>query len=212
MADSAHSSEHHHDGDQPHQHGHDNHDWSSPEYVAKWTKGQDPKEVNRVAAFGVLGDTIPFDKTQPIRIMDLGAGYGALTKFLLENFPNATAICQDGSEEMAKLGKERMKHLSGRFEYVFCDFSRHGWNKLIPGTFEAVVSSIAIHNVRSPNIILGIYEDSFALVKPGGCFLNFDRPRPPWEDQMQWLRAAGFDNVQIFWQGENRAVFGGFKK
>jgi SAM-dependent methyltransferase len=211
MADSSHH-DHRHQGAQPHQHGHDSHDWSSPEYVAKWTKGQDPKEPNRVEAFGVLADTIPFDKTQPIRILDLGAGYGALTKFLLEHFPKATAICQDSSEEMAKLSNERMKHLAGRFEYVFCDFSRHGWSKAIPGTFEAVVSSIAIHNVRSPNIIRGIYEDAYKLVKPGGCFLNFDRPRPPWEDQMQWLRGAGFQDVKIFWQGENRAVFGGFRK
>jgi hypothetical protein len=28
---------------------------------------------------------------------------------------------------------------------------------------------------------------------------------------MKWLRGTGFKNVQIFWQGENRAVFGGFK-
>jgi hypothetical protein len=41
--------------------------------------------------------------------------------------------------------------------------------------------------------------------------LNFDRPRPPWDDQLEWLRGAGFDVVKIFWQGENRAVFGGFK-
>jgi hypothetical protein len=79
---------------------------------------------------------------------------------------------------MAKLGQERMEHLAGRYEYVFCDFSRHGWSDYLTGPFEAVVSSIAIHNVQSPNIIRGIYEDAFGLVKPGGCFLNFDRPRP----------------------------------
>jgi ubiquinone/menaquinone biosynthesis C-methylase UbiE len=179
--------------------------------VAKWAKGQDPKERDRAQAFHVLADTIPYGKNLSIRILDLGAGYGALTKFLLEHFPNATAVCQDGSDEMAKLGRERMKNLAGRFEYVLCDFSKHGWSKLVPGLFEAVVSSIAIHNVNSPNIVRGIYEDAYPLVKPGGCFLNFDRPKPPWEEQMKWLRGAGFKNVQIFRQEENRAVFGGFK-
>ena len=81
----------------------------------------------------MLADTIPYEKQQPITILDLGAGYGALTKFLLERFPQATAICQDGSEEMAKLGRERMKEFAGRFEYVVADFSRHGWSKLMPG-------------------------------------------------------------------------------
>jgi tRNA (cmo5U34)-methyltransferase len=193
------------------EHEHHPHHWESAEYVAGWAKGQDPKEVNRAAAFQLLADAIPYDKNLPIRILDLGAGYGALTKFLLESFPNATAVCQDGSEEMAKLGRERMARLIGRFEYVLCDFSKPGWSKRISGGFEAVVSSIAIHNVISPDLIRSIYEEAYALVKPGGCILNFDRPRPPWQEQMKWLRNAGFKGVQIFWQEETRAVFGGFK-
>jgi ubiquinone/menaquinone biosynthesis C-methylase UbiE len=207
MANTNHEHEHGSDG----KHEHHPHHWESAEYVAGWAKGQDPKEINRTEAFQALADTIPYEKNLPIKILDLGAGYGALTKFLLERFPQATAVCQDGSEEMAKLGRERMKNFAGRFEYALCDFSKHGWSKLLAAPFEAVVSSIAIHNVRSPNIIRGIYEDAYALVKPGGCFLNFDRPRPPWEEQMMWLRGVGFKNVQIFRQEENRAVFGGFK-
>jgi tRNA (cmo5U34)-methyltransferase len=144
--------------------------------------------------------------------LDLGAGYGGLTKFLLESFPNATAVCQDGSKEMAKLGCERMNNLAGRFEYVLCDFAEPGWSQNLKGPFDAVVSSIAIHNVGEPKIIQRIYEDVFPLVKTGGCFLNFDRHRPPIADQMQWLHDAGFADVQCFWQDENRAVFGGFKR
>jgi ubiquinone/menaquinone biosynthesis C-methylase UbiE len=201
-----------HDGEHGHQHGRDSHDWGSPKYVSKWATGQDQKEARRQEAFEVMANTIPYDKSQPIKILDLGAGYGALTQFLLERFSNAAAVCQDGSQEMAKLGGERMKHLAGRFEYAFCDFSQKGWSKLLRGPFEAVVSSIAIHNVRSPDIIRSVYEEAFELVKAGGCFLNFDRPRPPWADQLQWLSGAGFPEVRIFWQTEDRAVFGGFKK
>ena len=107
MADSHSSGHHHHDGNE--EHAHDHHDWASPEYVSKWAQGQDLKELQRQEAFAVLADTIPYDKTLPIKILDLGAGYGGLSRFLLERFPNATAICQDGSEEMAKLGHERME-------------------------------------------------------------------------------------------------------
>jgi SAM-dependent methyltransferase len=203
MASTSHSSQ---------QHRHDHHDWASPDYVAKWAEGQDPKEKNRQEPFRVMAKTIPYDKKLPIRILDVGAGYGALTQFLLGHFSNASAVCQDGSEEMAKLGKERMKQLNGRFDYVLCDFSQPGWSRKLTGPFEAVVSSIAIHNVRSPEIIERIYRDIFPLVKSGGCFINFDRERPPLEDQMKWLREAGFQDVKRFWTGENRALFGGFKK
>ena len=154
--------------------------------------------ASRRHAFNRLADMIPYEKQQGFKILDLGAGYGALTKFLLERFPRASAICHDGSEEMAKLGRERMQDLTGRFAYVIADFSKHGWSKLMPGPFEAVVSSIAIHNVGNPNIIRGIYEDAYTLVRPGGCFLNFDRHEPPVTDQMNWLCGAGFKDVQCF--------------
>ena len=204
MSKSSHSSGHHH-------HDHHPHDWDSSKYVSRWAEGQDKKENDRQEPFQVLAETIPYDKKLPIRILDVGAGYGALTQFLLNYFPKATAICQDGSKEMAKLGQERMKQLKGRFDYVLCDFSKSGWTETLTGPFEAVVSSIAIHNV-SPKIIERIYSDIFPLVKSGGCFINFDRERPPLEEQFQWLKEAGFQNVERFWRRGDRSLFGGFKK
>ena len=62
---------------------------------------------------------------------------------------------------MAKLGRKRMKDLKGRVKYVLCDFSKPGWSRKIKGPFDAVVSSIAIHNVRSPDIIRAIYSETF---------------------------------------------------
>ena len=202
MSKSSHSSEH----------SHDHHDWHSTKYVSDWAEGQDQKEKVRQEPFRVMAETIPYDKNLAIKILDVGAGYGALTQFLLSHFPKATAICQDGSKEMAKLGEGRMKHLKGRFDYVLCNFSKPGWSRKLTGPFEAVVSSIAIHNVRSPKIMERIYKDIFPLVRSGGCFINFDRERPPLEDQMKWLRQAGFRDVQRFWTGETRALFGGFRK
>jgi 2-polyprenyl-3-methyl-5-hydroxy-6-metoxy-1,4-benzoquinol methylase len=203
MSNTSHSSPHH---------DHDHHDWDSPDYVSRWAKDQDPKEKHRQEPFRLLAETIPYDKEAAIKILDLGAGYGALTRFLLNHFTKATATCQDGSEEMIKLGRKQMNPLKGRFNYVLSDFSKHGWSQMISGPFEAVVSSIAIHNVRNPNIIRGIYEKTFSLVKPGGCFLNFDRLHPPLEEQMEWLKQAGFMDVKSFWKDESRALFGGFKK
>lgn len=190
----------------------DNHDWDSAHYVEGWAQGQDRKEDLRQEPFAVLADTIPQPKNAAIKILDVGAGYGALTQFLLGHFPNASAVCQDGSGEMAKLGGERMKQLAGRFEYAIGDFSQPGWTKEIPGECDAIVSSIAIHNVRDPQIMRRIYGELFPMLKPGGCFLNFDRPRPPWEDQLKWLSEVGFHGAQIFWRAENRAVYGGFRK
>jgi ubiquinone/menaquinone biosynthesis C-methylase UbiE len=189
----------------------DHHDWSSQEYVNRWAERQDEREVDREEIFRLVARTLSEDPRAALTILDLGAGYGALAQFLLEHFPKAKAVCQDGSAEMAKLGRKRMDHLKGRFDYILCDFSKPGWSRKVKGPFDAVVSAIAIHNVRSPEIIQSIYGETFSLVKTGGCFLNFDRMTPSQEGQLTWLKQAGFSNVRCFWDGGRRALVGGYK-
>jgi hypothetical protein len=43
-------------------------------------------------------------------------------------------------------------------------------------------------------------------------FLQYELLLMPLEDQLKWLRQAGFTGVNCFWQGERLAIFGGFKK
>lgn len=190
----------------------DHHDWSSRKYVGQWAERQDEREGDREEVFRLMAKILPYDKQASFDILDLGAGYGALAQFLLHHFINAKAVCQDGSTEMAKLGRARMKPLKQRFRYVLCDFSKPGWSRKIKGSFDAVVSSIAIHNVRSPEIIRSIYAETFSLVKAGGCFLNFDRMTPSRDEQLKWLKESGFADVQCFWDGGRRAVVGGHRK
>ena len=177
------------------------HDWSSRKYVSEWAESQDEREVEREKIFLSMAKILSSDRQARIHILDLGAGYGALAQFLLSYFSRATVVCQDGSAEMAKLGCRRMKPFKGRFNYVLCDFSKPGWTRKIKGPFDAIVSSIAIHNVRSPEIIRSIYEETYSLVTSGGCFLNFDRMTPSRETQLSWLKTAGFTRVKCFWDG-----------
>ena len=187
------------------------HDWSSKEYVRDWATRQDRYEDERRPQFQMIADAMPFTRDAAIQILDVGAGYGALTQFLLALFPNATALCQDGSEEMARLGRRRMATWQGRVDFVIADFSKPGWSRAIDGSFDTVVSTIAIHNVRVPGIIEAIYKEVFDLVKPGGCFLNLDLVFVPLEKHLGWLRAAGFGEVKSNWHDGREALFGGRK-
>jgi tRNA (cmo5U34)-methyltransferase len=161
--------------------------------------------------FRLIAKTISQENDAAIRILDVGSGYGALAQFLLTQFPNATAVCHDGSDEMAALGRQRMAALGKRVKYALSDLSKPGWSKVIDGPFDAVVSSIAIHNVRSHDIIRSIYREASSLVRPGGCFLNFDRMIPSLEEQLKWFREAGLENVGCLWESGKRALVGGFK-
>ena len=175
-------------------------------------RGRDTKEAERQEAFEVIAQTLPYSREAKFNFLDIGAGYGALSQFLLDRYPNATAVCHDGSAAMLKLGRQRMAKLRRRVKFVQCDLSKPGWSKKISGLFDAVVSSIAIHNVREHDIIRSIYAETFDLVKVGGCFLNLDRMTPSTAEQLKWLRAVGFANVQRFWDGGKRAIVGGFRR
>jgi len=190
----------------------DHHDWDSREYVQEWAERQDSSEPHREQAFGVIAATIPFEKDARIKLLDIGSGYGALTLYLLSQFRNGQAVCHDGSAEMLALGRERLAEFSGRVKFIESDLSQPGWSKKLEGSFDAVVSSIAIHNVREHETIRSIYAESFDLINPGGCFLNLDRMRPSVEEQLQWLRDAGFVEVKSLWDVGKRAIVGGFKK
>ena len=187
------------------------HDWESTDYVSRWAERQAGREPDRQEAFAALAAALPYERDAAIKILDVGAGYGGLTMYLLARFRNASAVCQDGSRVMAELGGERMKDFAGRFSYVIADFSKPNWSRKITGPFDAAVSSIAIHNVRDTKAIQRIYSDIFELIKRGGCFLNFDRMRPSLDDQLEYLGQAGFERVKCFWKADKRAVIGGFK-
>ena len=189
----------------------DHHDWASRDYVLEWAESQDASKPHREPAFGVIAATMPFKKDARIKILDIGSGYGALTFYLLSQFGNGQAICHDGSAEMLELGRQRLAKFKGRVKFIQSDLSKPGWGKKLKGPFDAVVSSIAIHNVREHATIRSIYAESFDLLKPGGCFLNLDRMRPSVNEQLDWLREAGYQQVQQFWDGGKRAIVGGFR-
>ena len=144
------------------------------------------------------------------------------------------------------------------------DLSDPSWVQAVGGPFDGVVSAIAIHNLRDPDVIARIYADIFTVVKPGGANLELvlpgdmarsantkaglvveqwrrfeqtgnrpsleelaaeqterrfarpagqraRRPRPGLLDQLGWLRAAGFDEVECFWRDGTNALIGGYR-
>lgn len=187
------------------------HDWNSPEYVEDWAQRQRRNETLRTRQFALMAELVPFDGEAAFRFMDVGCGYGALSKYLLETFPGATAVCHDGSAAMADLGGRRMKDLEGRFEYVVSDFSKKDWSLVAEGDFDLVVSCNAIHNVRVGDVIRDIYEEIFGRLRSGGRFFNLDRGSATMEDQVAWFRSAGFQDVACHQRSSGLSLYGGAK-
>ena len=150
------------------------HDWHSPQYVEDWIATAAERDDARSIILRRVVSLIPYEPDAAIRVLDVGAGYGALSAQVLERFPRAQLVCHDFSEPMFTHARERLAWASERVSFTHSDLSTPAWTQALSGPFDAVVSAIAIHNVRYPERIRAIYSEVFGLVVPGGCFLNYD--------------------------------------
>ncbi len=192
-------------------HGH--HDWHSRAYVDSWISRDVTRDEERRPLLRRLVGLIPHPVEAAIRALDVGAGYGALGAQLLERFPAANLVCQDFSEPMFAHARGRLADDAERVSYVKSDLMDASWTRDLGEPFDAVVSAIAIHNVRYPERIRAIYNEIAELVTPGGCFLNLDLvfgAADALETQLEWLRGSGLQRVQCFWQGGRSVIIGGF--
>lgn len=245
------------------------HDWHSPQYVEEWIASATQRDEERRSILRRVVSLIPHAPDAAIRVLDVGAGYGALSAQVLEYFPRAQVVCQDFSEPMFAHARQQLAWASARVTFSKSDLGEGSWTSALTGPFDAVVSAIAIHNVRYVERIRAIYTDIFGLIGADGCFLNYDlifpsgriaaeayrraQSRGGWrqtrsstqssaearyqagghaphghahregerstpgaepatlENQLRWLREAGFQDVECFWKEGTSAIIGGYR-
>jgi tRNA (cmo5U34)-methyltransferase len=190
------------------------------------------------------------------RFVDVGSGDGALSRLMFAIAPGAEGVLVDFSEPMLERAERRLR-AHGRWQTVRGDLSDPAWSSALPGgAFDAAVSSLAIHHLPSERKS-ALYGELFALLQPGGMFVNMDyvlvsgplnglweeqmlanaerlererggtrtaeeledellsdsdEDRPDdVEEQLRWLREAGFEQVELHFKWAEGAVFGGIK-
>ena len=166
------------------------------------------------------------------RVLDLGSGDGRLLALVRLARPGGTAVALDFSETM--LGRLRTRFVADPAVRVLA----HDLNRPLPrslGSFDAIVSSFAIHHV-SHQRKRALYEEVFGLLRPGGVFCNLEHVasatttlhgqflacleiEPGQEDpsnklldlqtQLVWLAEIGFIDVDCHWKWRELALFAG---
>jgi tRNA (cmo5U34)-methyltransferase len=167
----------------------DHHDWASEAYVDEWVSRQRAEDSRRAERFELMCDLFPFPTDATVTILDVGAGYGPVSQYILNRFVNATCIAQDGSEPMLSRARNLMETYGGRFKPYQSDLFDPNWLPKPFGPFDAAVSSSCLHNLRDFKRISEIYRDISEHLKPGGVFLNFDLLNAPTSELQQ--RYAG---------------------
>ena len=138
--------------------------------------------------YGTVLNIIPFKKDKEFSVLDLGAGTGLLSSFVMDAFPNSRIVLMDVSPGMLAKAKERFAHFGDRVSYINLDFNKDP----IPGKFDLVVSALAIHHT-SEDELQNIFGKIFDSLRKGAMFINADQtlgPSPEIEQiyQEYWLK------------------------
>jgi tRNA (cmo5U34)-methyltransferase len=116
-----------------------------------------------------LADAIPFERSMPVRAIDLGSGTGTLAALILEAFPHARVTCVDLAENMISAAKTKLARYPS-VEYIVADF--YGFD--FRDKYDVIASSLALHHLLTDKDKQDFYRRIYESLNPGGVFYNAD--------------------------------------
>ncbi len=116
-------------------------------------------------------DFMPFETGEEFRMLDLGCGTGTFVKRILDQYPGATCVAVDFSDEMMGIASEKVRLHADRVEFLRGDL-----NEGVPGglgSFQLVKSFSAIHHLTDENKAR-IFRQICSVLETDGWFFFID--------------------------------------
>ncbi|MDQ0115093.1 class I SAM-dependent methyltransferase [Paenibacillus harenae] len=120
--------------------------------------------------YGTAVQWLELDTPRP-SIIDLGAGTGLLSAFVLAKYPQAHITLIDFSEHMLSQARRRLASYEN-VTYITADYLNYPYEQA--ESYDAVVSSLSIHHLTHPDK-RSLFRTIFRLLKDGGLFINADQ-------------------------------------
>lgn len=102
-------------------------------------------------------------------ILDVGAGTGLMSAFLLQKFPDAQITLMDFSDNMLDVARQRFAG-NTNIHYIVGDYSHSD----LGGPYDIICSALSIHHL-SPEDKQQLFDKIYAALSPGGMFVNADQ-------------------------------------
>jgi tRNA (cmo5U34)-methyltransferase len=177
--------------------------WASSEFSQEYVDNADICIVERIRSHSIVKSFYKHflkDKSQR-RILDLGCGDGVVTHELLKAGDYLSATLLDGSADMLKKAKERLKGFRN------IDFIRASFQEILSGNilqehFDFIVSSLSIHHLTMEEK-KSLYKKIYSCLSSDGYFLNVDVILAPTESIEQWYMSLWQE-----WIAEKKRLFG----
>ena len=97
----------------------------------------------RIEPAVTLLELFPWPTDAHLHVLDIGAGFGAITQEVLIRYPRSSVTCVDGSGEMMKLARERLAKYGERVSFHQADLAYRSWHGQLSGSYDAAVSGLA---------------------------------------------------------------------
>ena len=120
--------------------------------------------------YGTVVDSIPHEREDAIRVLDLGAGTGLLSAFVAQAFPRARMTLVDASPDMLGVARRRFADELERFEMRVVNYAREP----LPEEHEVVVSALSIHHLDGTEK-RELFRKVYGMLCNGGVFVNADQ-------------------------------------
>jgi len=118
--------------------------------------------------YGATVSVASVDSENPA-ILDIGAGTGLLSAFLMKRYPEASFTLIDISEKMLDMAKDRFENNSN-VKYIAADYSKYDF----ADKYDIVISALSIHHLEDEEKE-ELYKKSYSILKENGIFINADQ-------------------------------------
>jgi SAM-dependent methyltransferase len=153
------------------------HRWGDKEYVAGWaaTANDAPHRDAMFDAFVAELDALAaVTPGRELRVFELGSGPGYLAEQICSRVPVARYTALDVSPHMHALAAARLSQWKALVDLIEVDYRVPGWEHVITGAHDAMVTLQAVHELRRADLIPGLYRSAFTRLRPGGVAIVAD--------------------------------------
>lgn len=103
------------------------------------------------------------------KVLDLGAGTGLFSSFVLQKYPNAQLTLIDLSESMLNIAESRFDKVSN-VQYFVGDYTTFDY----PERYDLVISSLSIHHLLDSEK-KALYHKLYSIMNRDGILVNADQ-------------------------------------
>lgn len=126
------------------------------------------------------------------KILDLGAGTGLFSSFILNKYPKARLTLLDVSDKMLEVAKRRFSGFKN-VTYIVSDYAESN----IAEKYDLIISALSIHHLEDDSKVK-LYKNIYESLNPEGVFVSADQCLPESSEYIDIFNTHWYNYVRSY--------------